>query len=132
MQFEPDLQYLLEEKGVPKDLQQKIHDSGCFSVGVFSLLADSVADLRIMMKDEWKLEVATRRVDMAKVLDAWREASTRKEGEAKVAAEARATVRSHTSPFSPNPSCGRQWRSPSANWPTNWPRTPPRSKWCFP
>jgi hypothetical protein len=85
--MEPALACILSEKGVPLDIQDRFITEGVRSVSVFSHLADSPAELRQLLKDDYDLNLEqnaitlearrTRRSNLAKVLDAWGAATIR-------------------------------------------------------
>lgn len=98
----PDLAFLLNDKGVPMEVQSKIAHSGFTTVRLFALAADGRNDLRAMLADEpFKLTLETEeaqpgdriktRVAIAQVVDAWESAVARVSERNKTDAEQRAT-----------------------------------------
>ncbi len=55
-ELEPDLAFILAEKGVPLDIQELFRNEGVRSVSVFSHLADSQSELRQILKEDYGLD----------------------------------------------------------------------------
>ena len=98
----PDLRFLLAGREVDHALQANIAATGFTTISLFSLIADTRGDLRAALHDppfnlnpnEGGLDpslAAGRRVQAARLLDAWETARSRVEEKKKLQAEQRAS-----------------------------------------
>ena len=90
--FEAGLAFLLEEKEVPANIQEKMKTAKMTTMTRFILMAGDFEEWRAIFKDEWGLDPAAdpdNRLSWVTVMDAWEEAKSRQQEERKADAEAR-------------------------------------------
>ena len=85
--IDPDLAFLLDDAGLPQELQTKIGEAGFRSVRLFSMMADDRAGMRELLTDApFSLNATTEaepgarvqaRATIALVISAWETAATR-------------------------------------------------------
>ena len=97
----PDLRFILSEREVPEALQAQLSLAGFRSIGLFNSMVDSRGDLRAMLIAEFGLnpaelnlapgEALARRVNAARIVDAWDTSRKRQEEHDRVQAEQKAS-----------------------------------------
>ena len=92
-QMTPDLSFLLDESGVPAKVRPLLVANSATSVQRLSLLADSRAELKEMISDEWGFKGPEARALGVSLGMAWVTAQTRVTKETEAAAEQRAAGR---------------------------------------
>ena len=85
----PDLRFILSERDVPALLQAEVGLARYKTIGLFMCMVDSRAELRQMLTDSFNLnpaelnitpaEAQQRRVNQARMVDAWDTASKRQQ-----------------------------------------------------
>ena len=98
--MDPDLTFLLNDAGLPRDLQEKIGAAGFRTVRLFSMMADDRAGMRELLTDEPFLLNATAtgepgsrveaRAKIALIISAWETAAARSKELNRADAERRA------------------------------------------
>ena len=97
----PDLQFILGEREVPLQLQAALSSAGFRSLGLFNSMVDSRAELRALLRADFDLDPAAvglaagvpleRRVNVARVVDAWDTSRKRQEEQDRSQAEQKAS-----------------------------------------
>jgi len=97
----PDLRFILSERDVPTLLQAEVGLAGYKTIGLFMCMVDSRTELRQMLSDSFHLnpaemnitaaEAQQRRVNQARMVDAWDTASKRQQEHDRLQAEQRAS-----------------------------------------
>ena len=92
-EMQSDLTYLLDDQGVPRDIQAALSMAGIKDVGTFAKIEDTPARFRDFMKDDIKLDISQsprHRAMMAKMVLAWEAAGKRLDKRMNEQAEQRA------------------------------------------
>jgi hypothetical protein len=97
----PDLRFVLSERDVLEALQGKLSDAGYGTIGLFVAMVDSKATLRATLISDFDLdpaaqglavpEIILRRVNCAKMVDAWDACSRRQDENDRLQATQRAS-----------------------------------------
>ena len=97
----PDLRFVLSERDVPEGLQGKLSDAGYRTIGLFVAMVDSKTTLRATLISDFDLDPAAmglagpdiilRRVNCAKMVDAWEACSKRQDESDRLQATQRAS-----------------------------------------
>ena len=97
----PDLRFVLSERDVPEALQAKLSDAGYRTIGLFVAMVDSKTTLRATLISDFDLdpaaqglaapEIILRRVNCAKMVDAWDACSRRQDENDRLQATQRAS-----------------------------------------
>ena len=88
--LDSDLSYLLDDSGVPREVQAKLAEVGYKSCRIFARAAETAAELRQMVKDDMTLDPtadAKARVVTAALINVWEAARVRNDQRIKAQAE---------------------------------------------